>query len=89
MITEDEAETILVKEGFTNIYIWQDGPNTYYAPHKHKTDSAHIILAGEITLITKNQAQALLAGERFDVPAGVEHAAQIGRVGCKYMVGEK
>ena len=40
----------LVKEGFLHTYFWQDGAGTQYPDHMHATETAHIILAGEMTL---------------------------------------
>lgn len=76
-------------EGFTHTYVWQDGPNARYADHTHPTETAHIILDGELTLIMDGRTVTYRAGERCDVPAGAIHAARMGPAGCRYLIGEK
>jgi mannose-6-phosphate isomerase-like protein (cupin superfamily) len=76
-------------EGFSNTYVWQDGPNARYADHTHATETAHIILDGELTLIIDGKTVTYGAGERCDVPAGAIHAARMGPNGCHYLIGEK
>src|SRR5579859_3239270 len=53
------------------------------------TESAHIILSGEMTLTINGQARVYRAGDRCDVPAGIPHSADMGRLGCLYMIGER
>ena len=79
----------LRQDGFRRTYVWQDGPNTFYAGHVHDEESAHIILNGELTLIMNDEARTYAAGERCDVPAGAAHAARIGASGCRYLIGER
>lgn len=75
--------------GFTHTYVWQDGPNARYADHTHPTETAHIILEGELTLIMGGESKTYRVGERCDVPAGAIHAARMGPAGCRYLIGEK
>src|SRR6202035_3851967 len=42
-------ERQLHDEGFLHTYVWQDGPNVFYADHTHASETAHIILDGEMT----------------------------------------
>jgi mannose-6-phosphate isomerase-like protein (cupin superfamily) len=79
----------LQREGFAHTYVWQDGPNTAYPDHTHDTETAHIILSGEITLTTAGASRTYRAGERCDVPAGAVHSARMGPKGCRYLVGER
>jgi quercetin dioxygenase-like cupin family protein len=76
-------------EGFTHSFIWEDGPGAYYPDHAHPETTAHIILEGEMTVITEGRGRTYRAGERFDVPANTVHSARMGPGGCKYIVGEK
>jgi quercetin dioxygenase-like cupin family protein len=76
-------------EGFTHTYVWEDSPNACYSDHTHATETAHIILDGELTLIMGGQSKTYGAGERCDVPAGAVHAARMGPTGCRYLIGEK
>ncbi len=76
-------------EGFSRTYIWEDRPNAYYPDHTHPTETAHIILEGEMTLSTAGETRTYHAGERCDVPAGAVHSARMGPRGCRYLIGEK
>ena len=43
-MNEKELVEKLKSEGFSNVYIWEDRPETYYPDHQHEKFSAHIIL---------------------------------------------
>jgi len=88
-MNEQELAQQLKREGFPHTYVWQDGPGTHYADHRHATETAHIILSGEMTLTMNGRTETYRAGERSDVPAGTVHSAKIGPKGCRYLVGEK
>lgn len=79
----------LTDEGFSTVYVWEDARGVSYADHTHATETAHIILAGEMTLAMKGKAQTYRAGERCDVPAGAVHSAKMGPRGCRYLIGER
>jgi mannose-6-phosphate isomerase-like protein (cupin superfamily) len=76
-------------EGFLLTYVWQDGPNVFYSDHTHASETAHIILDGEMTLTQGGVTKTYGAGERCDVPAGAVHSARMGAHGCRYLIGEK
>lgn len=84
-----ELERQLHSEGFSHTYIWEDGPDRFYSEHTHPVETAHIILAGEMTLIMEGRSTRYRAGERCDVPAETIHAARMGPAGCRYLIGEK
>ena len=79
----------LEQEGFGYVYVWQDGPNTYYPDHTHPGLTAHIVLDGEMTVTSEGQTRTYKVGDRFDVPANALHSARMGPQGCRYLVGEK
>lgn len=79
----------LEQEGFRHTYAWEDGPNTHYPDHTHETETAHIILRGEMTLTTGGKSRAFHEGDRCDVPAGAVHSARMGPAGCRYLIGER
>ncbi|MBS1840199.1 MAG: cupin domain-containing protein [Acidobacteria bacterium] len=79
----------LQTEGFSHTYIWADGPNTHYTEHTHPEETAHIILSGEMALTMNGETHLFRAGERCDVPAGMAHSARMGRLGCRYLIGER
>jgi mannose-6-phosphate isomerase-like protein (cupin superfamily) len=82
-------ERQLYDEGFLRTYVWQDGPNASYPDHTHASETAHIILDGEMTLTQGGSTKTFGAGERCDVPAGAVHSAKMGPGGCRYLIGEK
>jgi quercetin dioxygenase-like cupin family protein len=87
----DEKDLVqkLNREGFTHTYVWQDAPGTFYPDHTHQTETAHIILSGEMTLTVCGRTETYRTGGRCDVPAGTVHAAKMGPHGCRYLIGEK
>jgi mannose-6-phosphate isomerase-like protein (cupin superfamily) len=87
----DEKKLVedLQQEGFGHTYIWQDGPNAYYPDHTHATETAHVILSGEMTLTMRGETKKYSAGDRCDVPARAVHSAKMGPKGCRYLIGEK
>ena len=87
--TMDDPEAKLREEGFRRIYTWEDGPDVHYPDHTHPVLTAHIVLAGEMTVTTEGQSRVFRAGDRFDVPAYSIHSATMGPAGCRYLIGEK
>jgi quercetin dioxygenase-like cupin family protein len=86
---EKELAKQLEHEGFNHTYLWQDGPNAFYPGHTHATETAHIILSGEMTLTMDGTTKTYCAGERCDVPTGAVHSAKMGPKGCRYLIGER
>jgi len=86
---ESELQKSLESEGFSHIYIWQDGADAHYPDHTHAGLTAHIILAGEMTLTMGGESKTYRVGDRCDVPQGAVHSARMGPHGCRYLVGEK
>jgi quercetin dioxygenase-like cupin family protein len=83
-------EQQLRDEGFSRVYVWEDGPNASYPDHTHPVDTAHVILEGEMTLTCDGVARTYSAGQRPpDVAAGAVHSARMGSRGCRYLIGEK
>lgn len=88
-MTKNEWEEQLRKEGFEHVFVWSDGPGAVYPDHTHESDTAHVILEGEMTLVSQGQTSVCKAGDRFDVAARTVHSAKMGSTGCRYIVGEK
>ncbi len=86
---ERQLAQSLEQEGFGHTYVWQDAPNASYPDHTHTTETAHIILSGEMTLTMDGKSHTYRAGERADVPAGAVHSARMGPTGCRYLIGER
>ena len=85
----DALESQLHAEGFVHTYVWQDGPHAHYSDHNHATETAHVILDGQMTLTMDGRSVTYNAGDRVDVPAGAVHSALMGPGGCRYLVGER
>jgi mannose-6-phosphate isomerase-like protein (cupin superfamily) len=79
----------LQEEGFARTYVWQDSADAWYPDHTHATETAHIILAGAMTMTMDGQSRTYGEGERCDVPAGAVHSARMGPRGCRYLIGER
>jgi mannose-6-phosphate isomerase-like protein (cupin superfamily) len=79
----------LQDEGFDDVYVWEDEPEMNYPPHQHPDVSAHIILAGEITVTVDGKTTTYKPGDRFDIQGKTPYSALVGAEGCKYLVGEK
>lgn len=86
---EKELAEGLKREGFYHTFVWEDGPGTSYSAHTHETETAHVILDGEMTLTMDGCTATYHAGDRCDVPAGVVHSAKMGPQGCRYLIGER
>jgi mannose-6-phosphate isomerase-like protein (cupin superfamily) len=84
-----QLEEQLRAEGFTHTFVWQDRPNAYYPDHTHLSETAHIILDGEMTLTHSGETRTYGPGQRVDVPAGAVHSARISPRGCRYLIGER
>jgi quercetin dioxygenase-like cupin family protein len=85
----DELTRTLKQEGFRQTYVWEDAPNVSYPNHTHATETAHVILSGEMTLTMAGESRTYRTGERCDVPAGAVHSARMGPGGCRYLIGER
>jgi mannose-6-phosphate isomerase-like protein (cupin superfamily) len=82
-------EKLLRQAGFTHTYVWEDGPGVFYPDHTHSTETAHIVLEGDMPVTCGGGTKTYKIGERFDVPAHTVHAAKMGPRGCRYFIGEK
>jgi quercetin dioxygenase-like cupin family protein len=88
-MTEGELSAQLRREGFSRAYVWEDGPSATYPDHKHSSETAHIVLRGEITVTVDGNSNTYHAGDRCDVAANTVHSAAIGPHGCRYLIGER
>ena len=86
---EKKVARTLEREGFRQTYVWQDAPDASYPDHTHPTETAHVILDGEMTLRMGGESHTYRAGERCDIPAGAVHSASMGPGGCRYLIGER
>jgi quercetin dioxygenase-like cupin family protein len=75
---EKKLSEALQREGFPQTYVWQVAPGTLYPEHTHATETAHIILSGEMRLTMNGRTVTYRAGDRSDVPAGTVRSAMMG-----------
>lgn len=76
-------------EGFASVYEWQDAAGTVYEPHAHQGRVSLFVTDGSVTFDFNGQEKEVVAGERFDVPVGIEHSAVVGPQGWIVIVGEE
>lgn len=59
---------------------WSNGPGDRYAPHEHGYDKVIVVERGSIRfgLVATDDAIALDAGDRLELPAGTPHDALVG-----------
>ncbi|HZR29436.1 MAG TPA: cupin domain-containing protein [Terriglobales bacterium] len=89
IMDEQALERQLRTEGFSTTYVWQDSPNAFYPDHMHPSETAHVILDGEMTVTMHGDAETYHTGDRFNIPAKAMHSARMGATGCRYLIGEK
>ncbi len=88
-MNEEALRNQLRSEGFSRTFVLRDQPNAFYPDHTHATETAHIILEGEMALTVGGQSRTYRAGERCDIPTGTVHSARMGPSGCRYLIGER
>jgi hypothetical protein len=64
---------------------WGTGPLDRYGEHRHAYDKVLVAESGTIVfrLPATDAAVELRAGDRLDLPAGTEHAAEVGPDGVR------
>lgn len=65
---EESLHRQLKSEGFRRTYAWEDGPNTFYPEHTHTTETAHIVLHGELALTMNGVTRVYRAGSVATFP---------------------
>ncbi len=77
--TEEELRHILINEG-ADPFIWSNEPGDIFAAHEHTYHKTVFIVSGSITygFPIDGQPITLRAGDRLDLPAGVQHNAVVG-----------
>jgi quercetin dioxygenase-like cupin family protein len=80
MEEKDLAEQLIL-EGYSHLYVWEDGPGVDYKEHTHRAESAHIILSGEMSMTMNGETKTYRTVDRCDLPAGIIHSAKTGTHG--------
>jgi len=78
----DEAlvQALLAEEGL-EAFGWGNAAGEIYPPHIHGYDKVIYVVEGSIAFGLPDGRIDLQAGDRLDLPAGVEHAASVGPQG--------
>ncbi|MFO1081994.1 MAG: cupin domain-containing protein [Reyranellaceae bacterium] len=86
-LTRESFESDLRREGFEVIH---GGQKAGFSEdlHAHDFDARIMVLGGEITLVCDNKAVTYRAGDCCEIPAGLQHTAQVGPEGVAYVVGK-
>ena len=77
-----ELERLFAEEGLTPHW-WGNAPGETYGWHSHGYHKVLYCGTGSITFHTRDGDIELRAGDRLDIPPGVEHAATVGSEGCR------
>jgi quercetin dioxygenase-like cupin family protein len=64
---------------------WSNGPGARYEPHSHTYDKVLVVSQGAIVfgLTGRGESAAMSIGDRLDLPAGMEHDANVGPLGVE------
>ena len=80
--SQSAIEAQLTREGLS-AYQWSNGPGDMYSRHSHAYDKVIYVVRGSITFgFPKTGGSVVLsAGDRLDLPTGLEHDAVVGSEG--------
>lgn len=62
---------------------WNNGPDASYGRHEHEHHKVLLCVSGSIVFHTDAGDVALAAGDRMELPPGVEHGATVGPDGVE------
>lgn len=88
--TPDGVAARLREEG-VEPYAWSNAPGDRYGGHAHGYTKLLMCAAGSITFLIGPERIPiqLTAGDGFVLPAGIEHAADVGPEGCTCLEGHR
>ena len=78
--SERDVEAALRADGLTP-HAWGNGAGYSYARHAHGSHKVLCCVSGSIVFHTDGGDVALGAGDRVELPPGVEHGATVGDAG--------
>ena len=79
----------LEKEGFADVFEWQDPAGKTYTEHAHVGKVTYMVTDGSITFTLEGVDKLIKAGDRFNVPVGIPHSMQVGPNGWIGIIGEE
>jgi len=86
----DEAllRALLAGEGL-DVFPWSNAPGELHAPHVHGYGNVLCVVQGSISFGLTDGQVVLEAGDRLELPAGIEHAAVVGPDGVHCLEGHR
>jgi quercetin dioxygenase-like cupin family protein len=60
---------------------WSNGPGDVYARHRHSYDKVIVVAVGTVSFGLADRSIDLATGDRLELPAGIEHDAEVGPSG--------
>ncbi len=88
-ITFSEFEADAKVLGFDEVLERQWQPLTVVELHTHPFDARALVVGGEMWLTVTGQTRHLLAGDTFELEAGVPHTERYGPDGATYWVARR
>ena len=83
----EEIKRVLEQQGYKT-YPWSDPPGTYYPEHTHEDWEVRWVVAGEVTIGTKEKIYHLEPGDYIELPPQTPHWAKT-ETGVEYICGSK
>ncbi len=84
----DLIRETLQKEGFFNIFTWQDGPNTSYPLHRHPHYEVRWVVDGILEITQNGKTIRLEPGDRMETEPNILHSAYTP-TGTTYVCGSR
>lgn len=85
----DEFLALLSSEGFHEVATVSRDLNGSLDLHAHPFEAKALILEGDVTIRTGDDASTYRAGDIFHLATNIEHSEQYGPQGVSYLVGRK
>ena len=88
--TEAELRERMAAEGLQP-YAWSNGPGFSYSAHSHGFHKVIYVVRGSITWKLPGEGMEVqtAAGDRLDLPRGIQHGALVGPQGVTCLEGHK
>ena len=81
-MSRHDVEADLRAEGLAP-HAWANGADHLYGRHAHEHHKVFVCVSGSIVFHTDAGDVVLTAGDRMELPAGVEHGATVGHDGVE------
>jgi quercetin dioxygenase-like cupin family protein len=85
----DEFESVLQREGYTEVTTVQREAGGMLAPHAHPFEAHALVLDGELRMRVGGEEHVYRPGDTFHLPAHTLHTEWFGPAGVRYLVGRK